>query len=346
MISIKSRFIDPLQCESMSPIVRRFNPLKPPLPSNREFSQIINENFVWASKMSTQSIFDCGLIDYLVTTIKHYFLLGSGEWVLNFLELSFNDLTLSSSTVDSERLSFLIEIVSSKKVKFIPKVELLNYSIFGHIMAVLNLSSDHPINFDEIKRSSSDLSARKSLTTLEAISLTCECPFPLNLVVTPVVLLKLSPLFRHFLMLRYTEKMVVSLWEHQSLFRKNGKIFQNSNLDGNSEKFEFFMSVIKYRQQMLHFIQTFLFYCSTSVIEPQWKNLLENLAASQTPSAMKIFMNEFADALLQQCLLTNKDVFKRISQAIKSINTFCRHIHRVLSSGTDELPFWGCFDYD
>ncbi|KAL0225254.1 hypothetical protein RCL1_003166 [Eukaryota sp. TZLM3-RCL] len=339
MIATQSRIIDPLFGDDTCPINKRLNPNKPPFPCSREFSSIIFDCHKWASSIALKSIYDSGLINFLNESIKYYYLLDSGEWVLHFMEMSLSDLMAPSTSVDPQRLSFLFEILSSKQSKHVPKVEILPYSIYGHVLAILNTQAnpDASVLSFPLRVADSKPLDPKRLSALEAMTITIEAPFPLNLILTPMVLQKLSLLFRYFLMLRYTERVVVSLWCKQDAFRKTFKL-QKKNTEITQETV-FFAKVLKYRQQMLHFIQSILHYCSFSTVEPTWKIMLINLNSATTPLELKKVFNEFIDDLLRQCLLTNQEIFVTISKALKTADLFCRFVNRMYSTGLEAIEY-------
>ncbi|KAL0224259.1 hypothetical protein P9112_003649 [Eukaryota sp. TZLM1-RC] len=350
MIAYQSRYLDPFSdifdpnfdLDKRSPLLFRLDPTNPPRPNLRAFSGIISDSLKWTSKMATLSIFDCGLIEFLTDTVHHYFLLGSGEWVLNFLELSINDLMSPCESIDPERLSLLLEIIGNHKqnAKNIPKVEMLQYSITGHLTAINSLQASNvgDISVGQFVKTSVD--QRRKLTALQAMTIKVDVEFPLNIVFDVLVMQKLSLLFRHFLNLRYSERLIMNLWTYDSMFRSPQ--FRKKTEENEEEfiaKSDFFRGVLKYRQQMLHFIQSLSQYCSVSTIEPAWRTVLNELNTCQSPKEIQIVVKNFVDGVLRKCLLTSRDVFKSISFAVEKVDVFCRFVDRMYSTGHELMDY-------
>ena len=76
------------------------------------------------------------------------------------------------------------------------------------------------------------------------------------------------------------------------------------------------------QQQMLVFVQSFQYYMMFEVIEPNWTVLYQNLQSVATVDDVLACHTDFLDACLKDCMLTNSDVLRTITELMVVCATY------------------------
>ena len=91
------------------------------------------------------------------------------------------------------------------------------------------------------------------------------------------------------------------------------------------------------QQQMLVFVQSFQYYMMFEVIEPNWTVLYQNLQSVSTVDNVLDCHTDFLDACLKDCMLTNSDVLRTISELMVVCATYSGCMKRY-SNLSEPLP--------
>ena len=81
------------------------------------------------------------------------------------------------------------------------------------------------------------------------------------------------------------------------------------------------------RQRMLHFVQNFVYYMMFEVINPRWHELEKNMESVRTVDDVLGYHNDFQDATLKECLLTNQELLRLLTKLMTTCLMFCEEMN-------------------
>ena len=155
-------------------------------------------------------IMDNDLIGHL-KSVKHYFLLDQGDFVVQFFDVCGDELTQNVDNVEPTRLESLLElairtsVVNSDPYKDNVRVELLPYDLIYQMNKILSIDTEAESEF----KGPVDTA---ELTGLEAFAFGYDVQWPISLILNRKSLACYQMLLRHLFFCKHVEKLISQVW--------------------------------------------------------------------------------------------------------------------------------------
>lgn len=289
-------------------------------------------------------------------TMKNYFLLDQGDFLLNFLDDAETELSKDSSEVSRGRIQHWFNMAlqamentaedsSSISTMFDPlhALQPLSASLircdFAANSLIAELDALHSLS-GGVEKVEPKTPSKYPYGTVNGLTGTMTfmlgfrvVEFPSCLFISERNLLKYQQLFRHLFFAKNVERRLVGIWsDHQTM-----KVLQD--LHGPLRR------TYCLRQKMLHFMQNLMYYMMLEVIEPNWRELMKkigeqhqraidigNTSASHTVDSLIDLHNSFLDQSSEQCLLSNRAVVQSLTKLMSTCLLFSEQMDRFMNA--------------
>ena len=266
-----------------------------------------------------------GLSDRL-RSLKYYFFLDQSDFFTYFLDLSSSELEKPRQKVNVGKLQSLFDLVlrqpgsvaAHMPFKEDVKVQISSEGLTNFLVNVISVQG-----FDEeetnqsveeyLKHETRFLSEEeKGMTGYETLQFKYCVPFPLSLVISSNALLRYQVLFRYIFSLRHLEDLLVDCW------KAHHKVLIWTHRSKNARVEMFKRRTWTLRAQMVFFVQQIIYHCTSEVIEPQAKNLMDRVQDHLDKTDEDDFQKtlrtvdglmgdhiDFLDSCLRECTIIN-----------------------------------------
>lgn len=273
-------------------------------------------------------------VENTLLTVKRYFLLDQGDFLVHFMDTAGSELTKLVDDVSMGRtqhcLNMALQLTDAvafeaglpSSQKFVPQ-PLSPHSI-RCFFADESLDVMLGVREGELKTPSrSPYGQVTGLTGMLAFSLDFEeIPFPTALILSSRNMSNYQMLFRHIFYAKHIEQRLVGVWLDNQMMKEFQSI---RSLLGPT---------FCLRQRMLHFIQNFIYYMMLEVIELNWLNMMEAISKQESADDLISLHNKFLERIMDDCLLTNPVLFKSLAKLMSTCLTFCEQMRRfVVTTG-------------
>ena len=247
------------------------------------------------------------LLKLLVTThalparlqsMKHYFFLDHADFFSYFLFLGDSELKKPAKTVNVSKLQSLLDLVlrqpgsvaAQDPYKEDVKVSMSSWPLTKFLMSVVSVKGYEQDEADELMSQSRTPLTQLTQTAEEddskmigfqALEFKYSVPFPVSLVISSKTVVRYQILFRYILSMRHLESLIVNCWEDQTKVMS----WTHKSLDRKLELWK--RKAWTLRARMLSFVQQFIYYCTSEVIESNWNILMEKVNGSATDERTK-----------------------------------------------------------
>jgi gamma-tubulin complex component 2 len=266
-------------------------------------------------------------IERSLVTLKRYFLLDQGDFLVHFMDTAESELVKLLEDVSRGRtqhwLKMAVQLTDATS-------DITNTAAPQPLMphAIRCYFADESLdNMLGIREGDPKTPSRHpygqvtGLTGMLAFSLDfVDIPFPTSLVVSRRNLSCYQMLFRHVFYAKYIERRLVSVW------------LNNQRMKEFSEIRGLLGPTFCLRQRMLHFIQNFIYYVMLEVIEPNWQDMVSKIGDQQTPDDLISLHLKFLERTLEDCLLTNAALFKSLAKVMSTCLTFSEQMRRFVDT--------------
>ena len=233
----------------------------------------LDENLEEAYKYASEILLDLILNKYHLMerfqTLKHYFLIDKGDYIVQFMDSAEDELTKLSREIDENKIQSLLDvslaITSDDPYKDDVRIKMFHYDLISMLESVINTDQNHQ----------AQESLKVKITGLESFSLDYEVKWPVSLVINRNCLTRYQMLFRFLFYIKYIERLLCQVWRAH----KNGGRRRRPRTRGRERR-----NVVAkpngaayLRHKMLHFVQNLLYYMSFEVIESHWHTFQNNL---------------------------------------------------------------------
>ena len=273
------------------------------------------------------------LLNLLLTThelsarlrsMKHYFFLDRSDFFSAFLYLGNSELKKLAKDVNIGKLQSLLDLVLRQPGSVAAQdafkedigIHMNDQTLTRFLMSVVNVKGFEEGMADNVPRRTptvkDDVDEAKKMTGYDALEFKFAVPFPLSLVISSKTVVRYQILFRYLLSLRHLENQLVNSWEdHNKVISWIGK--------SKDRKLEMWKRrAWTLRARMLNFVQSFMYYCTSEVIEPNWHSLMEKVngkdksgqTANRTVDELMEDHVDFLDTCLKECMLMNPKLLK------------------------------------
>lgn len=242
-------------------------------------------------------------------SIKHYFFVDQGDFLVHFMDTAKDELTRKPSAMSVEKLQSLLELALRTSVAASdPYHEDLTCSIeelslmtqLHNIVRNGTVTSQHT---GPTESANAPGLASGSTTGLETFTLEYKVKWPLSLVVSRKALTKYQLIFRHIFHCKHVERQLCATWQkHQSTVR-------TVNTLGTAISRSYVVC-----QRMLHFLQTFQHYMTFEVLEPNWHIMHGQLLNAKSIDEVMQHHDAFLEKCLRQCTLLWPQILKKVDK--------------------------------
>ncbi|MCL4126577.1 UNVERIFIED_CONTAM: hypothetical protein GTU68_045281 [Idotea baltica] len=272
---------------------------------NKSYIDIIEKTYSFASKRLLQLLMkEKDLLGHL-RSMKHYFLLDQGDFVVQLLTLCESELGKNIDDVVPTRLESLLELAlrtssaSSHTYKDNVHCTLLPYSLMSQMLQILSIETDE-------EREYRNPPERLHLTGLQGFSLTYQVEWPLLLVLDHKSHFCYQMIFRHLFYCKHVERLLCRVW----LSNKAAKGFLLSSAVTYKKAFTL-------RQRMIYFIQNLEYYMNFEVIERNWQNFLTKVQKVENVDEVLACHSDFLNGCMKHCMLTSPELLRIVSKLTK-----------------------------
>jgi hypothetical protein len=254
-------------------------------------------------------------------TLKVFFLMSQGDWVVGFLDLAENELgstvlnTSASLTLKQKLGAFLETAIKASVSNNDPHSASISCCI-SPLSLLATMDTEH-LNKTGIILSSS--SPTQSIRGCDVFCLEMDIKGPAALVLSPLAISKYKLLFRHLFLVRHVERAVSVAWlAHQSC----------KELDGNLRALLSHSHSLRHR--MLHFLQNLSYFVSVEVIEPRWHEMAQKLRSATSLDDVIFAHTLFLETCMSESLLKSLDLLKLLTKLVTLCLIFSDQISKAI----------------
>ncbi|KAK0079185.1 hypothetical protein PV325_001615 [Microctonus aethiopoides] len=249
-------------------------------------------------------------------SVKNYFLLAQGDFVVQFLNLCEPELSKNMYDIVLHRLASLLEVAlrtstsDSDPYKDDLKPELLPYDLQFQMFRILSIQTS-----DESEFSSQ---GGKTLTGIEAFVFNYDVKWPVSLIINRKAIACYQMLFRHLFYCKHIERLLCRVW----LSNKIAKTFTHEAAMAYRQAFSL-------RQRMLDCIQHLEYYMMVEVIEPNWVTFLNKMSKVSNVDDVLSVHQDLQASYLKECMLTDPELLACITGICGTCIQFCDFMERM-----------------
>ncbi|KAK2180083.1 hypothetical protein NP493_457g05005 [Ridgeia piscesae] len=286
----------------------------------RQYYDQIEKAYNFASRLLLDLLMEEKELRARFRSIKHYFLLDQGDFVVQFMDMAEDELRKTMDHITPTRLETLLELALRTSTANVDpfkddlRVELLSYDLVTQLFKILSIETKQE---KEFRVDPTDL----HLSGLEAFSFDYTVKWPLSLVLNRKALTRYQMLFRHLFYSKHVERQLCNVW----LSNKSAKRYTLHSC-------RWYASAFALRQRMLNFVQNFLYYMMFEVIEPNWHLLEANLDSVNNIDDVLAYHTDFLNVCLNDCMLTNPELLKTVHKLLMVCVTFSNFMQRLVKT--------------
>lgn len=277
----------------------------------QNYVNIITDAYTFASKALLELIMDDKDLMGHLLSVKRYFLLQQGDFVVQFMDACEGELLTAVDDVIPTRLENLLELTlrlsSAKHDKYQDNLftTLLPFDICTQMAKIIKSDSDID----------GDLEDTSALKGIECFTFGYKVDWPLSIVLNQMTISKYQLIFRQLFYCKHVENYLCRVW----IANKNAKKFDHSTS-------ELYRAAFTLRQRMMNAIQNLEYYMMIEVIEPVWHVFMQQMAKAKNIDDVLSFHEDFLDHCLKNCMLTYPELLKRIMSVCNCCINFCQFI--------------------
>jgi len=286
------------------------------LPNPEQYQQIIDKAYSFASATLLDLLVkDRDLLGHL-TSMKRYFLMEQGDFIVQFLDLCERELSQPVDHVEPARLESLLELaLRTSSANWDANKDnlctaLLPYDLIFQMGKILSIYT-----MDEQEYQCFDTSL---LSGLDAFAFNYQVDWPVSLVLNYKALARYQMLFRHLFYCKHIERLICGIWINNK---------QTKFLPG--DQFKVYHPSFGLRQKMLTLIQNLSYYMMVEVVEPAWHALVANLEKCATVDDVINKHNDFLDNCLHDCLLSSPHLLSTVKKLLGICAEFAEYMQNL-----------------
>ncbi|KAJ3659485.1 hypothetical protein Zmor_011173 [Zophobas morio] len=245
-------------------------------------------------------------------SVKHYFLLDQGDFIVTFLTLCEKELSKDVGDVIQGRIESLMDLALrlssavNDRYKDDLRTELLPYDLQFQMLKILTIQT----NLEQDYRTSYD---RQKLLVIDSFAFSYEVHWPLSLILNRKSLACYQMIFRHLFYCKYVERMICQVWKCNKVAKKF-----------HFEDAQHYRTAFALRQRMLHCVQNLEYHMMVEVIEPHWCMFLQKIGKVNNVDEILACHCDFLDSCLKDCMLTIPPILRTITKLLAICVEFCQ----------------------
>ena len=292
------------------------------LANSEQYVQPLEKAYEFASKTLLELLVkDRDLIGHL-KSVKHYFLLDQGDFIVQFMDLCESELLQSVNRVEPARLESLLELAlrtsaaNMDPYKDNVRVELLPVDLLFQMGRVVSINTNSENDFKT--------DYKNELSGLEAFAFGYDVQWPISLVLNRTAMTCYQMLLRQLFYAKHVERKLCRAWI-------STKGVRDKRLRG------LMAQAFALRQKMLNFIQDLEYYMTFEVCEPNWENMVAKIRSGKVENVDQVLEihHAFYDTCLNDCMLSNPGLLTTLRKILGVASDFADFLPRA----TDNLLF-------
>ncbi|UJR27736.1 hypothetical protein I4U23_009013 [Adineta vaga] len=293
----------------------------------KDLEETLEEAYKYASEILLDLILNKYHLIERFQTLKHYFLIDKGDYIVQFMDSAEDELTKRARDIDENKIQSLLDVslalTSDDQYKDDVRIKMFHYDLISMLERIINIESS--MNLNE--------SMEHKLTGLESFSLDYDVKWPISLVINRNCLTRYQMLFRFLFYIKYIERLLCNVWrahKNGGRRRRRGKERRNMTKPNGAAYL---------RHKMLHFVQNLLYYMSFEVIESHWHAFQNNLKKVTNIDELLKYHLLFLDNCLRDCMLTSVHLLRHIHKIMATCVMFANAMDNVDDDNDyDSLP--------
>lgn len=256
----------------------------------RMYESRVELGYQSASKQLLQLLLeDCDLVGHL-KSLKHYFFMDQGDWVVQFMDIASKELTSEVYSIDEMQLRALVELSLRTSVsKSDPNHELIGIelqpnSLLSEMFNVCCIGEGEVMEDENV------------LCGYESVALTYNVKWPLNMILSRCNIGRYQMLFRHLFLCKYVERQLEMVWKGNQYV----KLLPLKTATNYAEAFSL-------TQKMLNFVQNLSYFMMVEVIEPNFHSFIARIESHTQLDELARDHTSFVEGCLEGCLLSQKN---------------------------------------
>ena len=271
------------------------------------FLDNINGAYAHANSSLLKLLLTTHALPARLRSMKHYFFLDHSDFFTYFLDLSASELKKPFRHVNVSKLQSLLDLVlrqpgsiaAQDPYKEDVKIQMNDVGLTNFLMGVVNVRGIDQDNNDPNDAASTladkystpaaaasstednNSNNNNTMTGYESLEFKFSVPFPLSLVISSKTVLRYQILFRYLLSMRHLETLLVNSWEDHN------KVLSWTHRSKDKRLEMWKRRAWTLRSRMLVFVQQFTFYCTTEVVESNWRKLMARVEGSQESTTVE-----------------------------------------------------------
>uniref|UniRef100_A0A6P7GV26 Gamma-tubulin complex component n=1 Tax=Diabrotica virgifera virgifera TaxID=50390 RepID=A0A6P7GV26_DIAVI len=250
-------------------------------------------------------------------SVKHYFLLDQGDFIVTFLSLCEKELAKYSMDVNQTCIESLMDLALrlssaiNDPYKDDLRTELLPYDLQFQMFKILSIQT----NSEQEYWSAAE---QEKLLMIQSFSFGYEVHWPLSLILNRKALACYQMIFRHLFYCKYIERMICQVWKSNKVAKKF-----------HFEDAQHYRAAFALRQRMLHCIQNLEYHMMVEVIEPHWCAFLNKIGKVQNVDEILSCHWDFLNSCLKDCMLTIPPILSTIIKLLSICEEFCKFVQQM-----------------
>jgi len=284
-----------------------------------DYNAPLEKAYAFASKhLLDLLVKDRDLIGHL-KSVKHYFLLDQGDFIVQFMDLCGDELCQSVDMVETTRLESLLELaLRTSAAKEDPykdnvRVELLPYDLIYQMSKIMSIDTQDEAHFKKPADTS-------ELTGLEAFAFGYDVQWPISLILNRKSLACYQMLLRHLLYCKHVENLLTNVWITCKVQKSAG-----------AETSSIYLNSLALKQKMIHFLQNLEYYMSFEVLEPTWEDLIAKISVGKVSNVDQVLQihSDFLSTCLNDCLLSNTQLLSTVKKLLGVCSEFSYYMNEL-----------------
>ncbi|XP_037799701.1 gamma-tubulin complex component 2-like isoform X4 [Penaeus monodon] len=266
------------------------------------YTEVIERTYSFASKRLLELLMKEKDLMGRLRSVKHYFLLDQGDFVVQLMSLCEDELSKNIDDVLPTRLESLLELAlrtsaaNNDLYKDDIQCDLQPITLMNQMLRILSIET-------EDEREYYPQEERLQLSGLQGFSLGYRVTWPVSLVLDRKTIACYQMIFRHLFYCKHVERLLCRVWV-------SNKVAKSFPLSASRT----YTAAFALRQRMLNFIQNIEYYMMFEVIERNWQTFINKMQKVENVDEVLAFHNDFLSGCLKDCMLTSPELLRMISK--------------------------------
>lgn len=260
-----------------------------------KYADRILERFEHAADRLMRVMWEEGDLKSRLSSIKMYFLLARGDFLVHFLDTAEDELAKDAKEIRASKMQSLLDLAIKSSSSARDELgDTLTFSVEDHSVLQFDANGDvvSPMKTTDVD---------DTPTGFQTFVLDCDVPWPANIVLNRKAVSKYQIMFKHLFHFKCSERDLCKAWQTLKRMRGDtlGRMFSKAHT---------------LTQQMLNFLQNYLYYVTSEVIDPNWDKMSARLDGARTVDELIAIHDEFLETCMRDSMLFWPKILKRLDR--------------------------------